>query len=111
MGRNADVVQMLEDVFGNAVVEHALAFDHLVLFGVEGGGVVLEILDQRSRLRAFIEDLGLAFINAAAAAHRRVPWFLKVHRMPWLLLSDLDQIRGGGTGAREARSGLMPKST
>ena len=77
--RHADVVEVLEDVFGDAVVEDALAFDHLVLLGVEGGRVVLEVLDQRSRLRPFVEDLGLAFVDAATAAHRGVPWFVKVH--------------------------------
>ena len=86
MRRHADVVQVLEDVFRDAVVEHALAFDHLVLLGVEGGRVVLEMLDQRSGLGAFVKDLRLAFINAAAAAHRGVPWFVKIHWMPWLLL-------------------------
>jgi hypothetical protein len=39
----------------------------LVFFGVEGGRVVLEILDQRAGLGAFVQDLGLAFVNAAAA--------------------------------------------
>ena len=77
MRRHADVVEVLEHVFGDAVVEDALAFDHLVLLGIEGGGVVLEMLDQRSRLRSFIEDLRLAFIDAAAAAHRSVPWFVE----------------------------------
>jgi hypothetical protein len=51
---------MLKDVFGDAIVEDALAFDDLVLFRVEGGRVVLEVLDQRSRLRSFVEDLRLA---------------------------------------------------
>ena len=69
VGRNADAVQMGEDVLGNAVVEHALAVDDLVLLLVEGGGVVLEELDQRARLGSLIEDLGLAFINAAAIFH------------------------------------------
>ena len=47
---NAHLVQMVEDVFGDAVVEHALAVDDFVLLLVEGGGVVLEELDQRARL-------------------------------------------------------------
>src|SRR6185437_12836940 len=85
MGRNSDIVEVLEDVFGDPVIENAFALNDLVLLGVEGGGVVLEMLDQRSRLGAFIENLRLAFINAAAATHRGVPWVLKVHRMPWLL--------------------------
>ena len=81
MGRHPDIVEVLEYIFRDAVVEDALAFDHFVLFGVEGGGVVLEMLDQRTWLGAFIEDLRLALINAAAATHRGVPWFLKVHRI------------------------------
>jgi hypothetical protein len=31
------------------------------------------MLDERSRLRAFIKDLGLAFVNAPPAVH---VWFL-----------------------------------
>ena len=38
--------------------------------------VVLEVLDQSSRFRSFVEDLALAFIDSATAAHRRVPWFV-----------------------------------
>src|SRR5262245_18995609 len=79
--RHSDVVEVLEYIFRDSIVEHALAFDHFVLFGIEGGGVVLEVLDQRSRLRAFVEDLRLAFVNAASAAHGSVPWFVKVHRV------------------------------
>ena len=66
VGRDAHPVQMVEDVLGNAVVEHALAVDHFMFLLVERGSVVLEELDQCSRLRSFIEDLGLAFVNAAA---------------------------------------------
>jgi len=77
--RHSDVVQVLEDVFRDAVVEDALAFDDLVLLRIEGSGVILEVLDQRSGFRSFVEDLGLAFIDAAAAAHRSVPWFVDVH--------------------------------
>ena len=84
---NPDIVQVVEDVFGDAVVEHALAVDHLVLLGVEGGGVVLEVLDQRARLGALIEDLGLAFIDAAAAIHRECTVVCESPSdLPWLLL-------------------------
>jgi hypothetical protein len=48
---------MREDVLGDAVVEHALAVDNIVLLLVEGGGVVLEELDQRAWFWAFIEAL------------------------------------------------------
>jgi hypothetical protein len=67
--RNADPVEMREDVFGDAIVEHALAVDNIVLLLVEGGGVVLEELDQRAGLWAFIKDLGLAFVDTAATGH------------------------------------------
>src|SRR5262249_12970198 len=74
-----DIVEVLEHVFGDAVVQDALALDDLVLLGVEGGRIVLEVLNQRPGLRSFIEDLRLAFIDAASAAHRGVPWFVEIH--------------------------------
>jgi hypothetical protein len=40
-----------------------------VLLLVESSGVVLEELNQGSWLRAFIKNLGLAFIDAPAAVH------------------------------------------
>ena len=80
--RHADLVQVLEHVFRDAVVQHALAVDDLVLLCVEGGRIVLEMLDQRSGLGSFIEDLRLAFIDAATAAHRGVPWLEEIHLMP-----------------------------
>jgi hypothetical protein len=70
---------MLEDVLGDTIVEDALAFNDLVLLRIEGSRIVLEVLNQRSGLWSFIENLRLALINAAAAAHRRVPWFVDVH--------------------------------
>ena len=39
------------------------------LVASNGGGVVLEILDDGARLGAFVEDLGLAFVDDAAAFH------------------------------------------
>jgi hypothetical protein len=68
--RDADPVQMREYELGDAVVEHALAVDDIVLLLVEGGGVVLEELDQGAGFRAFIKDLGLALIDTAATIHR-----------------------------------------
>src|ERR671920_276868 len=79
MRRHANVVEVLEHVFGDAIVQHALAVDHLVLLGVEGGRVVLEMLDEGSRLRPLIEDLRLALVDATAAIHRDIPWFEKIH--------------------------------
>jgi hypothetical protein len=69
--RHADVAETLEDVLRDAVVQHALAVDDLVLLGIEGGRVVLEVLDQRSGLGSFVKDLRLAFVDATAAVHRR----------------------------------------
>ena len=58
-----------EDVLRDAVVDDALAADRAALLRVERGRVVLEILDERARLRTLVEDLGLALINLAAASH------------------------------------------
>ena len=69
MRRHADIVQVLEQILGDPVVQHSLAFDDLVFLGVERCRIVLEMLNERSRLGAFIEDFGLAFVNAAAAVH------------------------------------------
>src|SRR5215813_14727250 len=88
MRRHADIVQVLEDVFGNPVVEDSLTLDHLMLFGIEGGRVILEVLDQCSGLRPFVEDLGLAFVDAATAVHGSVPWFVNVHVVPWLRVDE-----------------------
>src|SRR4051812_28324452 len=81
VGRHPDVVEVLKQVLRDAVVEDALAFDDLVLLGIEGGGVVLEVLDQGARLRTFVKDLGLAFINATPTAHWDVPCFVEIHEM------------------------------
>jgi hypothetical protein len=37
------------------------------------------VLDQGSRLRPFVKDLGLAFINAASTAHWDVPGVVEIH--------------------------------
>src|SRR5258708_3995625 len=50
MRRHADIIEVLEHVFGDAIVQHALAFDHLMLLRIEGSGIILEVLNQRSRL-------------------------------------------------------------
>src|SRR5205085_9387616 len=93
MRGHADVVQTLEQIFRNTIVDDALALNHLVLLRVGSrGGVVFEMLNQSARFRALIEDLRLAFIDAASAAHRSVPWFVKVHR----------ECRGSSVGSRSA---------
>ncbi len=72
VGRHADLGQPHHQVFGDAVVEHALAGDDALLLVVEGGGVVLEVLDQRAGLGPLEQDLGLAFVDLPAAAHATV---------------------------------------
>ena len=69
MGRDPDGVQLGHQVFADAVVQHTLAVERGLLGGIESGGVVLEILDDGAGLRSFIEDLGLAFVDLAAAFH------------------------------------------
>ena len=55
VGRHADLPKQSEDIFGDAVVEHALAGDRALLLRVEGGRVVLEVLDDRARLGPLVE--------------------------------------------------------
>jgi hypothetical protein len=50
-----------------------------VFLGIERGGVILEVLDQGSRLGAFVQDLGLAFVNATPTAHGDVPCVVEIH--------------------------------
>src|SRR5262249_4766162 len=102
VGRNSNVVQVLKDVFRDPIVENALAFDHVVLLRVEGGRIVLEVLDQGSRSRSFVEDLALAFIDAATAAHRRVPWFVHLDAVAPVEALDPRQRRGGSTRRERA---------
>ena len=97
MGRHPDVVEVLEYVFGNPVVEDALALDHLMFFRVERGRVVLEMLNQRSRLGSFVKNLRLAFIDAATAAHRDIPWLEKIHGNAVAPVQI--KVRGGGKRA------------
>jgi len=68
MGGDAEIVKPGEYELGNALVKHALAFNHGLLLGVEGGCVIFEMHDHRARLGAFVENLGLAFVNAGSSA-------------------------------------------
>src|SRR5262249_559171 len=103
MRRHADVVEVLKHVFRNPVVEDPLALDHLMLLRIGGGRVILEVLNQSSRLGPLIEDLGLAFIDAATAVHGRVPWFVNVHAMPWVPEVWLSCPRLEGTRATRSK--------
>ena len=63
----------------NAVVQYALAVDDLVLLRVEGGCVVLEVLDEGAGLGSFVQNLGLPLINATAAIHGAQPGLEEIH--------------------------------
>src|ERR1044071_8322283 len=69
MRRYADRVQLIHQIFADAVVEDALAVERRLFGGVEGRGVVLEILDNRAGLRTLVGDVGLSFVNLPAAFH------------------------------------------
>ena len=62
MRRHADVVQTRHEVFGQAVVQHAFAFNHIFLLRVKGCGVIFEILHNSAGLWAFIDDFSFAFV-------------------------------------------------
>ena len=66
MRLNAELGELQKNIFGNAIVQNAFAFDHVVFFGVKGGGVVFEMLHKRAGFGALIEHFGLALIYAAA---------------------------------------------
>src|SRR3546814_886324 len=73
MGRDANLRQQCENMLGNAVIQYALTADGAFFLRIEGGRVILEILDDGAGLRPFIEDLGFAFIDLAATGHAGVP--------------------------------------
>src|SRR3546814_7564087 len=73
MGRDTNLRQQCENMLGNAVIQYTLTADGAFFLRIEGGRVILEILDDGAGLRPFIEDLGFAFINLGATGHAGVP--------------------------------------
>src|SRR5919197_3051420 len=73
MRRHADFAELGKNVLRNAIVKHTLALDERVLLVVKGRGVVLEVLNERARLRPFIQHFGLAFVNATPLVHCASP--------------------------------------
>ena len=67
--RYADFVETKHNAFGNAVVEHALTGNRAFPTPAGGGGVVLEMEDDRARLRSLEQVLGLAFVEPSASGH------------------------------------------
>ena len=88
MRRHPDVVEVLEQVLRNPIVQDALVLDHLMFLGIEGRRIVLEVLDQGSRLWTFIKHLCLAFINAASTAHWDVPCVVEIHEFGVLRMTQ-----------------------
>ncbi len=69
MGWNSNAVKLGENVLGDAVIQHAFSVNNFMLLRVKRGCVILEELDKRTGLRAFIKNLGLALVNTAATVH------------------------------------------
>src|SRR5207245_10324279 len=101
VGRHPDVVEVLKQVLRDPVVEDAFALDHLMLLGVEGGRIILEVLDQGARLGAFVKHLCLAFINASPTSHWDVPCFVEIHRFGVLRMTRTGTHDGAAVKARE----------
>ena len=97
MGGHADIAQALEKIFGDAVVQRALAFHDrcLARVGIGVGGVVLEMLDERARLGSFVERLALAIENQSAT----------VHEIRVLVSSDPARLRSGAPITSQDRRG------
>ena len=69
MGGHTDLAQTVHEELAQQVVQNALAFDHVLLLGVEGGGVILKILHDGARLGSFEQGLRLAFVDFLATCH------------------------------------------
>ena len=72
MRRDANLGQPHHQIFADAVIQHALAGDGALLFGIEGGGVILEILHQGAGFRPLEQDFCFTFIELAATSHGSV---------------------------------------
>src|SRR6266853_5357822 len=103
MGGHPDVVEVLKQVLRNPVVEDALALDHLMFLGIERGRIVFEVLDQGSRLRTLVKNLGLAFINAASTAHWDVPCVVEIHEFGVLRMTRIKTHDGAAVKARNGK--------
>ncbi len=66
---HADLAQPRHQVFGDPVVEDPLAGDQVSLVRRERTRLVLEILDERPRLGAFVQDFGPALEDLSASGH------------------------------------------
>src|ERR1700753_2787637 len=69
VGRHPDLAELRHQELGDAVVDHALARDRALLLVVEGGRIILEVLDDGPGLWPLEQGLGLALIDTAAAGH------------------------------------------
>jgi hypothetical protein len=58
------------------------------------------VLNQGSGLGTFIENLGLAFINAASTAHWDVPCVVKIHQFGVLRMTGTATHDGAAVKAR-----------
>jgi hypothetical protein len=65
------------------------------------------VLDQGSRLRSFIQNLGLAFINATSTAHWDVPCVVEIHGIDVLRMLDATH-DGAAVKARNVKQNKNP---
>ena len=63
MMRYANFCQCWHQMGTDQIIQQPLAIDDSFFLGIEGGGVILEILHQHAILWPGIENLGLAFIK------------------------------------------------
>src|SRR5205809_944736 len=75
MSWHADLTQLCHQIFGNTVIEDALAGNGAFFLIVKGGGIIFEILDKRPGFWSFEQNFGFAFIEAAAAIHTKIHVF------------------------------------
>jgi hypothetical protein len=69
MVRHPDIGQPQHQIFADTVVQHALACNDALLGAIARRRVILEILNERARLRPFEQDLGFAFVELPAPGH------------------------------------------
>ncbi len=69
MGGDSNGRQACHHEFADAIVQNAFTIQNRAFLRVEGGCIILEILDEGAWLRPFIKDFRLALIDNALLAH------------------------------------------
>ena len=69
MRGDVDLRQPHHQKFADPVIEHALAGNGAFFLGVEGRGIILEILNERAGFWSLEQNFCFAFIELPAAGH------------------------------------------